>query len=100
MRVPKAVAIAVAALCIASLADVYGQDNSTCDMQASEIVGRVRSDAQRWIDSVDPSLPQSEKDTLGLLFSRNRDKAFAVIEQQTQECKARYRDLTAMTDVV
>ena len=53
------------------------QGAGVCNRQADDISGRVTADADAWINAIDPSLPQDEKDAFKLLFSRNRDKSFS-----------------------
>lgn len=52
---------------------VLAQGAGVCNRAAEEIATKVNEDANSWVDSIDPSLPQDEKDALTLLFNRNRE---------------------------
>lgn len=100
MTTRSSYAIAIAStLCLFSV-PALAQGAGVCDRQASEIGDKVNSDAAQWIAAIEPSLPQDEKDAYTLLFSRNRDRALALVDSQKNACTAQYKPMQDMMDII
>lgn len=71
-----------------------------CNRAADEIAQKVTKDANDWINAIDPSLPQDERDALKLLFTRNKERSLAVVKTQQNECTAQFKPMQDMMDAV
>ncbi|WP_104822317.1 hypothetical protein [Rhizobium sp. NXC24] len=90
-------ALAAAAFFLMSQQPSFSQAG-VCNRQGDEIATKVRSDADKWIAAIDPSLPKDEQDAFRLLFSRNRDRTLAAVNKMTRECTAKYKPMQDMMD--